>query len=283
MADTAPVTISPFTGVEDVRARIDRGEHVVLADSRWYLDGRSGADAYRAGHIPGAVFVDLDTDLCGPKDATTGRHPLPTPEAFAAALSRLGIADDDVVVAYDDAGGVIAARLAWMLRAIGVDATVLDGGLSAWDEPLTAGEETRPPTTFDPRPWPGELLADIEDAASGETLVVDARPADRFAGIGPDVDPRSGHIPGAVSVPCRDNVGADDRLAPASALRDVFVGAGVTSDRIADGEVVSSCGSGVTACHNLLAMEAAGLGRARLYPGSWSQYAATDRPLEVGA
>lgn len=278
----AEVSIEPFVGVDDVRSWQDRGDPVVLADCRWYLDGRSGAEAYRGGHLPGAVFVDLDADLAGPIDASTGRHPLPTPEAFATALSRLGIAEDDIVVSYDDAGGVIAARLVWMLRSIGVSAAVLDGGLAAWDDRLATGEEVRPATTFATRPWPGEFLADIEDAASSANLVLDARPADRFAGVGPDVDPRSGHIPGAVSIPCRDNVGDDERLLPVSSLREVFVAAGVTADRVAAGEVVSSCGSGVTACHNLLAMEAAGLGRGRLYPGSWSQYAATDRPLETG-
>ncbi|WP_347345991.1 sulfurtransferase [Microbacterium sp.] len=274
--------MNPFLSAAELRERQDAGEPIVLADCRWYLDGRSGRDAYRAGHLPGAVFVDIDTDLAGPADPGTGRHPLPAPEAFAAALGRLGITADDTVVAYDDAGGVMAARLVWMLRAIGVASALLDGGLAAWDGELSTDEVDRTPTTFRPQPWPADLLADIDDAADPANLVVDARPAERFAGEGPDLDPRSGHIPGAVSVPCRENVGGDQRLLPADALRDRFASVGVTPDRVAAGEVVSSCGSGVTACHNLLTIEALGLGRARLYPGSWSQYAATDRPLATG-
>lgn len=273
---------NPFVSVTELRERKDAGASVVVADCRWYLDGRSVRDAYRAGHIPGAVFVDLDVDLVGPTGEGTGRHPLPTPEAFAATLGRLGITPADTIVAYDDAGGVMAARLVWMLRSIGVASALLDGGLSAWDGELSTEDTVLPPVDFAPRPWPAELLADIDDASDHATLVVDARPAERFAGEGPDIDPRSGHIPGAVSVPCRENVDGDQRLLPLDTLRERFVSAGVTADRVAAGEVINSCGSGVTACHNLLAMEALGLGRARLYPGSWSQYAATDRPLETG-
>ncbi|MFT4136997.1 sulfurtransferase [Microbacterium sp.] len=273
---------APFLSVAELHERMDAGEPVVLADSRWYLDGRSGREAYLGGHLPGAVFVDIDTDLAGARGPLTGRHPLPSAQEFAAAMSRLGIADSDTVVAYDDAGGVMAARLVWMLRALGVDAALLDGGIDAWDGELSTGEVVREPAAFAPRPWPEDLLADLDDAADPRTLVVDARPAERFAGEGPDPDPRSGHIPGAASVPCRENVDAGQRLLPLDTLRARFAAAGVTPERVAEGEIVSSCGSGVTACHNLLTMEAAGLGRARLYPGSWSQYAATDRPIETG-
>lgn len=273
---------NPFVSVAELHELRDAGTPLVLADSRWYLDGRSGRDAYRAGHIPGALFVDLDVDLVGATDQTTGRHPLPTPEAFATTLGRLGISADDTVIAYDDAGGIMAARLVWMLRSIGVASALLDGGLSAWDGELSTDDTVLPSIVFEPRPWPTELLADIDAAADRANLVVDARPAQRFAGEGADIDPRSGHIPGAVSVPCRENVDADQRLLPLEALRERFASVGVTADRVAAGEVLSSCGSGVTACHNLLTMEAVGLGRGRLYPGSWSQYAATALPIETG-
>ena len=281
--------ISPFVDVEWVRGHRDE---IVLADSRWYADGRSGAEAYAAGHLPGAVFVDLEEALSAHGyPAAAGRHPLPEPEDFAAAMTALEIGDDDTVVAYDDAGGVIAARLVWMLRATGHDAALLDGGLAAWDGELeegafvlrteydgkgrTHGERH----TFTARPWPAERLATIDEAAelaaSGGT-VIDARPAERFAGAPDDLDPRAGHIPGARSVPCRENLDPAGRLLPAGELRDRFA----VDDA---GAVISYCGSGVTACHNLLAMEQAGLGAGRLFPGSWSQWSRDpDRPVRPG-
>jgi thiosulfate/3-mercaptopyruvate sulfurtransferase len=295
--------IEPFVDIEWVRAHL--GE-VLLADCRWYADGRSARDAYAAGHIPGAVFVDLETALSGDADpALAGRHPLPEPEDFAAAMSALGIGDDDTVIAYDDAGGVIAARLVWMLRATGHEAALLDGGLAAWESPLESGVRTSPsygresanapagrvPTNdriagitanasggggFTARAWPAELLASIDEVAAGGADVVDARPADRFAGAPDDLDPRPGHIPGARSVPCRENLDASGRLLPVADLRARFA--------VADAaEVISSCGSGVTACHNLLAMEQAGLGQGRLFPGSWSQWSRDpSRPVQTG-
>ncbi len=274
--------LAPFVDVDWLRARLSDGQPPVLADVRWYLDGRSGRAAYEAGHLPGAVFVDLDHDLAGPATSSSGRHPLPSAEAFAAALGRLGIGWDATVIGYDDAGGVIAARFVWMLRTLGVPAAVLDGGIAAWASDLSTQEARRPAVELAPRPWPTEFLADIDDASDRSNLVLDARPADRFAGVGADVDPRSGHIPGAVNVACRDNLGPDGRLLPVEQLRAVFAGAGVRADDVNSGAVISSCGSGVTACHNLLTLELAGFGQARLYPGSWSQYAATDRPLETG-
>lgn len=239
----------------------------VLVDARSYVDGRSGAAAYARGHLPGAVHLGLEEWLSGPASPATGRHPLPGPEVFAEGMARSGIGDDDLVVAYDDDAGVIAARLVWMLRAIGHDAAVLQG----WRGPLEAGAVTRPRAVFTPRPWPADRLASIDDAAAAEVLL-DARPAARFAGEGDTLDPRAGHIPGARSVPCRDNVGADGRLLPDDELRA----------RLADLPAgwVSSCGSGVTACHTLLVAEHLGLPPGRLFPGSWSQWAASDRPIE---
>lgn len=273
--------MKPFVSGSWLEERLGDGR-LVIADVRWYLDGRSGAQAFELGHLPGAVYVDLDKDLAGPSKKGTGRHPLPKPADFAAAMSRLGISRKSRVIAYDDAGGVMAARLVWMLRALGVRAALLDGGITAWNGAWESGPADEPkPATFEPGRWPAKLLAQLDELGEAK-VILDARPADRYAGEAPDLDARSGHIPGAVNVPCRENV--DDRglLLDKERLRERFAGAGVTPKRVARGKVVSSCGSGVTACHNLLVMEQLGFGAARLYPGSWSQYAATDLPIVGG-
>lgn len=251
-------------------------DEVVLADARMYLDGRSAEAEYLQGHLPGAVFVDVGADLAAPASPEGGRHPLPSPEDFAAAMSRAGIGDDAVVVAYDDVGGVMAARLVWLLRTTGHRAALLDGGLDTAVE-LEKKRAVLPAADFAPVPWPREALATIDEAAHG-AAVVDARDATRYAGNAPDpVDPRSGHIPGAVNIPCRSHLTQDRTLRPTAELRDAFERAGVTD---AD-QMISYCGSGVTACHNLLVAEHAGLGMGRLFPGSWSQYSHTDRPVET--
>jgi thiosulfate/3-mercaptopyruvate sulfurtransferase len=253
---------------------------VVVADVRWYLDDRDGRAAYDAGHVPGAVFVDLDRDLAAPGSPAVGRHPLPAPEDFAAAMERLGIGDHDTVVAYDDQGGVMAARLVWMLRATGHAAGLVDGGIGAYDGPLeTATPEPRAPKRFTPRPWPADRVASMDDAADAANVVLDARQRERYLGEPSPLDPRAGHIPGARSLPARENVDADGRFLPVDDLRRKLAAAGV------DGAtpVVSYCGSGVTACHNLLVVEHAGLPAGRLYPGSWSQWASDpERPVETG-
>lgn len=253
---------------------------LVVADVRTYLDGRSPREEFDRGHVPGAVFVDLGRWLAGPPTPEDGRHPLPDPAVFAEGMGLAGIGDDTTVVAYDDVGGVIAARLVWMLRALGHEAALLDGGLTAWDGPLEVREQAPTPRTFTPTPWPADLLADLEDAVDPANLVTDARDAARYAG-GPDpIDPRTGHIPGAVNVPCRDHLRPDGTLRPVDELRADLASAGISEATA--GTVVSSCGSGVTACHNLLVMEHVGLAGGRLYPGSWSQFAATDRPIATG-
>jgi thiosulfate/3-mercaptopyruvate sulfurtransferase len=253
---------------------------VVVADVRWYLDGRSGRDAYDRGHLPGAVFVDLDRWLSGAGSPEEGRNPLPVPAVFATGMAQLGIADDDIVVAYDDAGGVIAARLVWMLRVTGHRAALLDGGLSAHDGPLELVTAPRPAAVFTPRPWPRERLADIDDAADATNLVLDARDRGRYRGEHDPVDPRPGHIPGARNLPCRENLAPDGRFLPAEQLRQRLLDAGVTDGA----RIISYCGSGVTACHNLLTIELAGLGHGRLYPGSWSQYSrAAERTVATGS
>jgi thiosulfate/3-mercaptopyruvate sulfurtransferase len=253
-------------------------DEVVLADVRWYLDGRSGRAVYDEGHLPGALFVDLDRWLAGPASPAAGRHPLPDPEVFARGMSELGIGDDDPVVAYDDDAGAIAARLVWLLRATGHDAALLDGGINAYDGPLERRAAVRPRAAFTPRPWPAERLASIDEATDPAHVVLDARAPERFRGDVEPVDPRPGHIPGARNLPARDNVDGRGRLLAPDELRRRFATAGVTGDT----PVISYCGSGVTACANLLALEYAELGQGRLYPGSWSQYSATDRPAATG-
>ena len=268
--------IGPVVDVSWLRRQVD---DVVIADVRWYLDGRSGRAAYDAGHLPGAVFVDLDEDLAAPGSPAEGRHPLPEPAAFAGRMGALGIGDDDTVVAYDDAGGVIAARLVWMLRATGHPAALLDGGLAAWDGPLETATVVRPPSSFTARVWPADRLASIEDAADPDNLRIDARPRERYRGEPDPVDPRSGHIPGARSLPCREHLDDMGRLLGTEELRRRLAEAGVDGAR----PVVSYCGSGVTACHNLLMIEHAGLGTGRLYPGSWSQWSQDPaRPVATG-
>ena len=257
----------------------DHRDEIVVADVRFYLDGRSARAAYDAGHLPGAVFVDLERWLAAHGTPEDGRHPLPTPERFAEGMGACGIGDATAVVAYDDAGGVIAARLVWMLRALGHDAALLDGGLQAWDGPVEAAQRPVVPATFTPAPWPAERLAGPGDAADPANVVIDARQRERFAGEPDGIDPRAGHIPGARSVPCREHLAADGRLQPVEELRARLAAAGI------DGEapVVSYCGSGVTACHNLLVLEHAGLGLGRLYPGSWSQWSNdASRPVATG-
>jgi thiosulfate/3-mercaptopyruvate sulfurtransferase len=269
--------VDPIVDAAWVREHRDA---LILADVRWYLDGRSGRAAYEQGHLPGAVFVDLDEWLAAPGSPAAGRHPLPDPERFAQGMARLGIGDEDTVVGYDDSGGVVAARLVWMLRVTGHDAALLDGGVTAWDGPLETTAPDRPPKPFTATPWPAERLATIDDAANPNNVVLDARQRERYRGEPDPIDPRAGHIPGARNLPARENVDDSGRLLPVDELRRRLAHVGVGPNTAA---VVSSCGSGVTACHNLLVMEHAGVGRGRLYPGSWSQWSAdASRPVATG-
>ena len=245
----------------------------VLVDLRWSLDGSLGRRDYLEGHLPGAVYLDLDTVAAGSATPEGGRHPLPAPEVFAATVGDLGIGDDAVVVAYDQGPGVIAARIVWMFRAIGQPAAVLDGGLPAWTGPLEAGEVTRPPVIRAVRDWPTDRLADADLTASvasrGDGVVLDAREPGRFTGETEPVDPRPGHIPGAVNLPFTDNLDGSGRLRDRASLSERYAATGAL-DAV---EVVAYCGSGVTACHDLLVLEQFGV-RGRLFPGSWSAWSA---------
>lgn len=255
-----------------------RAGEVVLADVRRDVPGLTAVAAYDSGHLPGAVLVDLERALAGPPSPEHGRHPLPSPEAFAEGMARAGIGDGDVVVAYDDAGGVVAARLVWMLRVTDHEAALLDGGMRP-DDPRETGPTVPARRCFTPRPWPSAALAALEDLPDPGSVVLDARSAARFAGAPDPLDPRPGHLPGARSLPCLESVDADGLLLPDDELRRRLAAVG------ADGTapVVSTCGSGVTACHTLLVLEHLGLPAGRLYPGSWSQWAADPaRPVELG-
>lgn len=250
---------------------------LVVADVRWSVEGGTAAaqGAYEGGHVPGAVFVDVDRDLAAtPFVEGPGRHPLPVPEAFAATMRAAGVGDDDVVIAYDDTGGSLAARLWWMLDVTGHAAAMFDGGLSAWPGPLEVGPPpVRPRADFTPRPWPSERIADAGDVTeavrTGEAVVVDVRAGERYRGEIEPIDPVPGHIPGARNLPWADHLDpATGLLLPADVLRDRYRDIGVHD---ADRAIVH-CGSGITGCLGLLALRVAGLGEARLYQGSWSDW-----------
>jgi thiosulfate/3-mercaptopyruvate sulfurtransferase len=250
---------------------------VRLVDVRWYLDGRSGRAAYRARHLPGAVWLDLDAELSGWASPAAGRHPLPSPEQFAAVLGRVGIATGTPVVAYDDLGGSVAARLWWMLHVLGEPVAVLDGGLAGWPGELGTDLPDVGPVQRSPRPWPAARFVDADAVAATGAAVYDARAAERYAHGDPAIDPRPGHIPGARSAPWAGNLDATGRFRPPGELRQIYAAA-------ADRGAVAYCGSGVTSCHNLLAMQLAGLADLALYAGSWSQWGADpSRPVEVGS
>ncbi len=255
---------------------------LVIVDCRFDLmNPEAGRQAYLRGHIPGARYADLNRDLSAPIGPHTGRHPLPLPEAFAGWVGAIGIGDDTQVVAYDEANGSIAARLWWMLRWLGHGAVaVLDGGFKAWTAhggALQAADAGPPagswePRHFTPRVDLGSVVSttELEDALrERKSLLVDARTPERYAGTVEPIDPVAGHIPGAVNHPFTVNLGADGRFLPAAELKhrweEDLPGDGLTN-------LVAMCGSGVTACHNLLSLEVAGLSGGKLYAGSWSEW-----------
>lgn len=260
-----------------------------VVDCRFSLaDPARGETAYRQAHIAGAVYAHLDRDLSTPHvSGVTGRHPLPDPAQLAATLGEWGVDRSVQVVAYDDSGGSIAARLWWLLKWLGHDdVAVLDGGWQAWladAGALATGDESRRPRLFVGHERP-ELVWDadtVEEARSDtDRLVVDSRSADRYRGENETLDPVAGHIPGALSRPFQDNLGEDGHFLPKEELAGHFEGE--FDGRRAD-QVGFYCGSGVTAAHNILAVAHAGLGQARLYAGSWSEWiAGGKRPVAEG-
>jgi thiosulfate/3-mercaptopyruvate sulfurtransferase len=270
----------PLLSVDELAALLDIGEAKV-ADTRWYLgEPERGREAYDEGHISGAVYVNLEKHMSG--EHGPGRHPLPSRSNFAATMGMLGFGDDDLVVAYDDRGGAIAARLWWILRDIGHhEVRVLDGGLPAW---VSAGHlvDTTPPSpepsTMTVKPSMTRTI-DREALAEslGEITLVDARSMERYRGDEEPLDPIAGHIPTAVNVPYTENVDTEGHFLPARMLSARYRSVGARGP-----DTVVYCGSGVTACHSALAMVAAGLEEPILYPGSWSDWSTADMPVATG-
>ncbi|GAB3877081.1 sulfurtransferase [Kibdelosporangium lantanae] len=266
------ILVSP----EELAAELGNSRPPVVLDVRWALGGPPGRESYLAGHVPGAVFLDLDTDLAAPPGAG-GRHPLPTPEDLQRVLRAAGISSKTPVFVYDANNGSVAARAWWLLRWAGHrDVAVLDGGFAAWVD------EGRPVTTDVPVPEPGDIevhpggmpTVDADGAArlAEQGVLLDARAPERFRGDVEPVDPRPGHIPGAVNAPFTGHIGADGHWLPAADLAERFREFGVDAEK----PVGAYCGSGVTASSVVLALEAAGITDpdhpAPLYPGSWSEW-----------
>jgi thiosulfate/3-mercaptopyruvate sulfurtransferase len=272
----------PLVSVAELAAAID-DPALRLIDTRWYL-GKPGEGraAYDAGHLPGAAHLDVDTDLRAPTGP--GRHPLPDPTAFRERLESLGIGDRYTVVAYDDVGGWVAARLWWMLESLGHrGVAVLDGGIDAWTtagHPLTTDMPSWPPATLSlGDSWTGIVERDDLRAALGTVRLLDARAAARYRGEIEPIDAYPGHIPTAVSAPTDANLAPDGRFLPAEALAERY--RALKADGSA-GQVVVSCGSGVSATHDALAMRIAGLPDAILYPGSYSDWTQQGWPVATG-
>jgi thiosulfate/3-mercaptopyruvate sulfurtransferase len=264
--------MGPLMDVAALDARIRAGQRTVLLDVRWKLGDPHGYGQYLEAHLPGAAFVDLATELAAPARPERGRHPLPSLAQFQASAQRWGINAGDVVVAYDDSGNMAAARLWWMLRNAGFDEVyLLDGGLAAWRTaglPVQGGHVQAVPGTVTLQE--GAMPA-IDAAAAGSWartgILLDARAGERYRGEFEPIDPRAGHIPGALSAPTTENVDGSGRFLPADALRRRFEALGVSGDA----PVAVYCGSGVTAAHEVVALELAGI-RAALYPGSFSEW-----------
>jgi thiosulfate/3-mercaptopyruvate sulfurtransferase len=283
----------PFTtliSAAELAAHLPRPDWIILDCRHDLADPGAGRAGYLAGHIPGAQFAHLDTDLSDQRPAPNGefrgRHPLPARAAFIETLRRWGINQDMQVVAYDAHGGMFAARLWWMLRWVGHEAVaVLDGGLPAWTAhgmALSAEPVSKLRGTVNAKPSPVPIVdADhiLQNLSRPAHIVLDARSPDRFRGENETLDPAGGHIPGAKNRFFKDNLLADGRFKPADRLRTEFTALIATPET-----TIAQCGSGVTACHNLLAMEIAGLPGAALYPGSWSEWCADPaRPVATGS
>jgi thiosulfate/3-mercaptopyruvate sulfurtransferase len=277
-------TLIPSAGLA---AHLDDAGWIICDCRHDLVNVEAARNAYRESHIPGARFVHLDQDLSAPLTGRNGRHPLPDRDWFAQRVGELGITNGMQVVAYDASGGCYAARLWWMLRWLGHEpVAVLDGGWDAWIKAGMAVSASMPEMT-PARFARGAALAGAVSAAevanelgAGRHRLVDARSPDRFRGKNETLDPVAGHIPGAMNRFFKLNLAEDGRFKPAEALRREFSSA---LGAVPPPEVVHYCGSGVTACHNLLAMEVAGLAGSRLYPGSWSEWCSDPaRPVATG-
>ena len=281
------MTFTTLISASELEAHLDDARWVVCDCRHDLMDTGAGKRAYGESHIRGARFAHLDQDLSAPLTGSNGRHPLPDPVRFARRAGELGISNDSQVVAYDASGGYYAARLWWLLRWLGHDAVaVLDGGWDAWARaslPITSERPAVVPARFHPRMRSNASIAAGQIAAQvGQLppLLIDARSPDRYRGENETLDPVAGHIPGAVNRFFKLNLDADGRFKPPALLRQEFSSA---LGDIPPSEVVHYCGSGVTACHNLLAMEIAGLAGSRLYPGSWSEWVSDrTRPVATG-
>ena len=269
--------------VQELQGRMTSGAQTILLDVRWTLGDAHGHDHYRAAHIPGAVYVDMETQLCAPGGPGLGRHPLPDADALQEAARQWGLNDGDTVVAYDDSGNLAAARLWWLLRNAGfASVSLLDGGLAAWRAAgfdVEGGEERHcvGSVHLSAGHMPVVSVPDLLDASTVD-VVLDARAGERFRGEQEPVDPIAGHIPGAVSAPTAENLGQDGRFRSADELRRRFGALG--ADR---GHVAVYCGSGITAAHEIAALDIAGID-ASLFPGSWSQWSTTEGlPVATGA
>jgi len=268
----------------DLAALLRSDASPVVLDVRWRLDAPDGSAAYREGHVPSAQYVSLDDELAAHGAPTDGRHPLPDAEALQEAARRWGVDDGSTVVVYDDWSSFAAARAWWLLADAGVDARVLDGGLSAWRDAglaLEQGDSSAPrrgSVTLQPGRF-AKLTMGEAGALAADGLLLDARAGERYRGEVEPIDPRAGHIPGAVSAPTADNTDAAGRLLPADELRARFAALGARDDE----PVGVYCGSGITASHEALALMVAGFTPA-LYPGSWSQWSNHPHlPVSTGA
>ncbi len=283
---TANALTTPLVSPEQLLAALAAGAAPAIIDCSFDLaDVGAGERAFVAGHLPGAVYANLDHDLAGPKTGRNGRHPLPARADWAATLARLGVAPARAVVVYDAQGGMYAARAWWMLLWAGHrPVSVLDGGIAAWKAAGGALEAGAVAPVAAPSAYPlgGSLVASVDAdtllKSLGRVTLLDARAGERYRGEVEPLDKRAGHIPGARSRFFKDNLDPQGRFRPAAELRAAFEAFGA-----APAQVVHQCGSGVTACHNLLAMEVAGLSGSALYPGSWSEWSADPaRPVAVG-
>jgi thiosulfate/3-mercaptopyruvate sulfurtransferase len=276
--------MNPLITTNQLQELLNSGANVLICDCRFDLAQPSaGREAYTKGHIRGAIYVDLETDLSGSKTGTNGRHPLPDPNHWATIRQRLGIDSNSHVIAYDSQGSAFASRLWWMLRAIGHDKVqVLDGGLESWKGLISNAILSPTPLEKPPEPleYKGLVLVDtmIDNLASQRKTIIDARSSDRFHGKNETLDPVAGHIPGSLNRFFKSNLEGIEFKTPESLGKEFFQLLG----NIQASDVIHLCGSGVTACHSLLAMEYAGLSGSLLYAGSWSEWCADPkRPVEL--